>query len=101
TDNRRDAEPVALVNEGFVRQVFPNQDPIGQRVRLSLSEGFGSPYWRIVGVVRDVRFDALTREARADVFVPHIQYGPRSMIVHVRTSLGAPPMQNTLREAVR
>jgi len=100
-DNRRDAEPVALVNEGFVRQVFPNQDPIGQRVRLTLSEGFGSPYWRIVGVVRDVRFDALTREARADVFVPHTQYGPRSMIVHVRTSVGAPPMQNTLREAVR
>jgi ABC-type antimicrobial peptide transport system permease subunit len=51
--------------------------------------------------VRDVRFDALTREARVDVFVPHIQYGPRSMIVHVRTSAGAPPMQNTLREAVR
>jgi putative ABC transport system permease protein len=100
-DNRRDAEPVALVNEGFVRQFFPSQDPIGQRVRLSLSEGFGSPYWRIVGVVRDVRFDALTREARADVFVPHTQYGPRSMIVHVRTSPGAPPMQNALREAVR
>lgn len=100
-DNRRDAEPVALVNEGFVRQVFPNQDPIGQSVRLTLSEGFGSPYWRIVGVVRDVRFDALTRDARADVFVPHTQYGPRSMIVHVRTSAGAPPMQNALREAVR
>ncbi len=100
-DNRRDAEPVALVNEGFVRQVFPNQDAIGQSVRLTLSEGFGSPYWRIVGVVRDVRFDALTREARADVFVPHTQYGPRSMIVHVRTAAAAPPMQNTLREAVR
>lgn len=100
-DNRRDAEPVAIVNEGFVRQVFPGQDPIGQRVRLTLSEGFGSPYWRIVGVVRDVRFDALTREAQADVFVPHTLYGPRSMIVHVRTAMGAPPMQNAFREAVR
>jgi len=100
-DNRRDAEPVALVNEGFVRQVFPGQDPMGQRVRLTLSEGFGSPYWRIVGVVRDVRFDALTRDAQADVFVPHTLYGPRSMIVHVRTAAGAPPMQNAFREAVR
>jgi putative ABC transport system permease protein len=100
-DNRREAEPVALVNEGFVRQMFPNEDPIGQRVRLTLDEGFGSPYWRIVGVVRDVRFDALTREARADVIVPHTLYGPRSMNVHVRLAAGAPAMENTLRDAVR
>ena len=100
-DNRRDAEPVALVNEGLVRQIFPGQDPIGQRVRLTMDEGFGSPYWRIVGVVRDVRFDALTREARSDLFVPHTLYGPRSMIVHARTAPGAPPMQNAFREAVR
>ncbi|MGH7693522.1 MAG: FtsX-like permease family protein, partial [Gemmatimonadaceae bacterium] len=100
-DNRRDAEPVAVVNEGFVRQIFPNEEPIGQRIRLTMDEGFGSPYWRIVGIVHDVRFDALTREARADVIVPHTQYGPRSMNVHVRLAAGAPPMQNALHEAVR
>lgn len=100
-DNRRDAEPVALVNEGFVRELFPNEEPIGQRVRLTLDEGFGSPYWRIVGVVHDVRFDALTREARSDVFVPHILYGPRSMSIHVRLAAVAPAMQNVVRDAVR
>lgn len=53
------------------------------------------------GVVRDVRFDALTREARVDAVVPHTQYGPRSMNRHVRIAAGAPNMQNTFREAVR
>ena len=33
-DNRGDAEPVALVNEGFVRLHFPNEDPLGRRVRV-------------------------------------------------------------------
>jgi putative ABC transport system permease protein len=101
SDNRGDAEPVALVNEGFVRLHFPNEDPLGRRVRVAVDMGFGSPYWRIVGIVRDVRFDALTTDAQADVFMPHALYGPNYMTVHVRTVLGAPPLQNALREAVR
>lgn len=100
-DNRGDAEPVALVNEGFVRLHFPNEDPMGRRVRVTVDDGFGSPYWRIVGIVRDVRFDALTTDAQADLYMPHALYGPRSMTVHVRTEPGTPPLQNALREAVR
>ena len=100
-DNRSDAEPVALVNESLVRQHFSNEDPLGRRIRVGVDVGFGSPYWRIVGVVRDARFDALTREAQADVFMPHAKFGPRSMTVHVRTEPGVAPMQTALRDAVR
>ncbi len=100
-DNRDDAEPVALVSEGLVRQHFPNENPLGRRMRVSVDMGFGSPYWRIVGVVRDARFDALTREAVADVYMPHAKFGPRSMTVHVRTEPGTAPMQTALRDAVR
>ena len=51
--------------------------------------------------MRDVRFEAVTTDAQADLYMPHALYGPRSMTVHVRTEPGAPPMQNALREAVR
>ena len=100
-DNRGDAEPVALVNEGFVRLHFPNEDPLGRRVRVTVDDGFGSPTWRIVGIVRDVRFEAVTTDAQADLYMPHALYGPRSMTVHVRTEPGTPPLQNALRAAVR
>jgi predicted permease len=100
-DNHTGAEPVALVNEEFVRQHFRGRSPIGQRVQVTVDVGFGSPYWRIVGVVRDVRFDALTRDPGADVYMPHGQFGPRGMTVHVRTAEGTPPLQRAIRDAVR
>ena len=100
-DNRIDAEPVALVNEEFVRQNFPNDDPIGKRVRVTVDMGFGSPYWRVVGVVKDVRFDGLVRDAPADIYMPHALFGPQSLTVHVRTTPGATSVIPAIREVVR
>jgi putative ABC transport system permease protein len=42
-------EPVALVNESFVRQFFPRSDPVGKRIL----EGYGvnKNVYRIVGIV--------------------------------------------------
>ena len=49
--DRADSQPVAIVNETFVRMYFKGQDPVGKRV----SEG-GYPGWRtVVGVIADVK----------------------------------------------
>ncbi len=101
SDNRRDAEPVALVNEALARQVFPNEDPIGQRIRVTVDFDYGSPYWRVVGVVGDVRFSSLTESARADIYVPHALFGPLSTTVHVRTMPGGPAIMEPIRRMVR
>jgi predicted permease len=101
SDNRSDAEPVAVVNEQFVREHFPREDPIGTRVRVSVDLGYGSPAWRIVGVVGDVRFTSLTERAGADIYLPHAQYGPLSMTVHVRSAPGAPAIIQPVRDIVR
>jgi putative ABC transport system permease protein len=100
-DNRRDAEPVAMINESLARQIFPNEDPIGKRLRVTVDVGYGSPYWRIVGIVRDGRFDALTGRPSADMFLPHGQYGPNSMTMHVRLAPGATLTPTMVRDAVR
>ena len=96
-----DAEKVAVINEAFVRQNFPGEDPIGQNVRVTVGLGFGSPYWRIVGVVGDVRSRGLERETDAQIYMPHGQYGPRDMSVTVRSTPGAPPLLPVIREEVR
>ena len=46
--------PSVVVNEEFVRKVFPNEDPIGKRVKIGSLNG-GDPWNTIVGVVRDYR----------------------------------------------
>ena len=101
SDNRSDAEPVAVVNEQFVREQFPGEDPIGKRVQVAVDLGYDSPTWRIVGVVGDVRFMSLTERAGADIYLPHAQYGPLSMTVHVRSAPGAPAVIQPVRDIVR
>ncbi|HSR40893.1 MAG TPA: FtsX-like permease family protein, partial [Longimicrobiales bacterium] len=96
-----DAEPVAVVNRRFVEEVFPGEDPLGEQVRLTIDMGYGSPTWRIVGVVGDVRSSALTREPWAEIYVPHGQFGPGFMTVTVRGTPGAGPLLPALRSEVR
>ena len=96
-----DAEPVALINETFVRENFPNEEPLGQGVRVTVDLGYGSPSWRIVGIVGDVRARALELETEAQIYVPHGQYGPSSLSITVRGTPGAPPLMPALREEVR
>src|SRR4029079_11064580 len=50
------APAVVVVSESFANRVWPKLDPIGRRVQT----GFGaSPWATVVGVVSDVKHDAL------------------------------------------
>lgn len=68
------SENVAVVNEAFVKRFFkPEEDPLDQHFGLNMPENVNS--FRIVGVVRDPRFQAfqLDRPARPMFFVPLAQ----------------------------
>ncbi|HUJ40407.1 MAG TPA: ABC transporter permease [Candidatus Acidoferrales bacterium] len=65
------AEPVAVVNEAFVKRFFKSgEDPIGQHFGIDLAENANT--YRIVGVVRDAKFAGwgLYRPARPMFYVP-------------------------------
>ena len=67
-------ENVAIVNEAFVKRFFKSdEDPIGQHFGLDLPENAGT--YRIVGVVRDMKFASfgLRRPARPMFYVPLAQ----------------------------
>ncbi len=101
TDDDANAEPVAVVNETFVRENFPNEDPIGHIVRTAVSLGYGTPSWRIVGIVGDVRARALEMEAESQMYMPHGHYGPANMSVTIRGAAGVPPLLPSIRKEVR
>jgi predicted permease len=66
-----EAPHVAVVNQKFVDQYFPNQDPIGRRFGLGGPEHAGD--YQIVGVVNTIRFRDLRHEGRPFFFLPLLQ----------------------------
>jgi putative ABC transport system permease protein len=93
------AVPVMIVSESFAQKMFPDQNPIGKRVRSWRDENV---YREIVGVVRDVAIDSPTDQDRAIVYVPHAQQGWGGMTIAVRAATGQPEqLTSTLRRVVR
>ena len=71
----RGAEPVAIINEAMARQFWPDRDPLQDRLDVGggLAPELGEPARRIVGIVGDVRTDALSQNPNPAVYVPSTQ----------------------------
>ncbi|OLC84997.1 MAG: hypothetical protein AUH72_00020 [Acidobacteria bacterium 13_1_40CM_4_65_8] len=88
------AERVTVINRMMADQYWPRESPIDHRVRLSA--GFDSGIWfRIVGVVDDVRHIALSRGPVPEMYHPYFQAAVPTFSVVVRTAgdpAGAAPL---------
>jgi putative ABC transport system permease protein len=56
--DRADSLPVGMVNESFVREYFPNEDPLG--ARIAWARGNPRRWMTIIGVVGDVKHYGLS-----------------------------------------
>ena len=79
---------VAIISETLARRYFPNQDPIGKRMRFGFPPN-GNVVREVVGIVGDVRDVALSREPGPIMYVPFAQAPLYGGEVVVRSSLGA------------
>jgi hypothetical protein len=63
-----EAEPVAMVNETFVRKLMHGASPLGKHVRL------GQGKWlRVVGVIGDIRYQGPAQGVDAEAYLPFTQ----------------------------
>ncbi len=100
------APPVVIVNESFVRQYFPDEDPIGQRIAIGryqgewIHPGFEREAAEIVGVVADMRELALRTPPKRTMLVPRAQATMASPpVILLRSDRPAAAMAR-LRDAV-
>ncbi len=99
--DERDTEtgnPVIIINQTLARRMFPNEEPLGKRIRSWRDE---NKLREIVGVVADVRYYGRDDELKGLVYVPHVQDSWRAMALNVRTHGDPNAAINSIRDQVK
>ena len=75
TSDTKASAPVMIVNQQFKRKYFPNENPVGQHLKVGAGMGpdFEEPAREIVGVVGDVKQAGLDSPAPAIMYLPSAQ----------------------------
>jgi predicted permease len=92
----KDAAPVAIVNEAFVRQLLPGEGPVGKRFRHSTT----GKWIQIAGVVEDGKYRSLGEAPSPTVFEPIEQNWSPGQTLVARSPLAETETLRLLRRTV-
>lgn len=91
---------VAIVNEAFVRRMFPGSDALGRYVSIDFYDRQQGPR-QIVGVLRDTRSAGGDLKTRAEIYIPLRQSTTALLHLVVKADRpGDPALLSQLRAAV-
>ncbi len=100
----QDHPGVALVNESFVKHYFPNENPLGQRMKPGppgrIWKGQKLTSFEIVGVVHDVKLAGLDAPSEPAYYLPASQAPLEDMMILVRTTTDPLTIVGAVRQAV-
>src|SRR3984885_14570399 len=97
TDSDDDkALPVAIVDQTLARQYWPNENPIGKRIKSGPIQST-NPWLNIIGVVGDVKSDSLELQEAPHIYLSDFQSPAYNSVIYLRTA-GDP---GSLGDAIR
>jgi putative ABC transport system permease protein len=79
------ASPIAVISESMARQSWPGKNPLGKRIRMGRPEE-GQPFRTVVGIVGDVKPNAMDHDPTPTAYVPLAQQPDAASAFVVRTS---------------
>jgi predicted permease len=89
---------VAVINEAFARKHWPNENPVGKRLKLSPE----SPAWTsVAGVVADARTESLAEGTIPQIYLCAYQRPAKDLAIFVRGRLDTAAIPVQLREQVQ
>jgi putative ABC transport system permease protein len=77
-----DAPRVAVISQGLARRYFPNENPVGKKLKLKI----GAEWLTVVGVAADFHQHGYDREPRPMVYVPYAQMPTESLDLALRVN---------------
>ena len=90
---------ITIIDERLAKQYWPNQNPIGKRVRFGPPED-NEPWHTIVGVVSAVRHQRMQEETDPSVYMPHQKVPTSGMTIVARTSSNPRDFTRAIRNEV-
>jgi predicted permease len=91
-----EAPGLVIVSETFARRFWPDQDPLGKRLRVPWVE----QWWTVVGIAGDVHQDDLAGEIDLALYRPYAQDPIRNMTLAIRTGESPQALAANLRAVV-
>ena len=98
--DRQDAPPVVIINDTFARHYFPNQNPIGRRIKIGGPERPRNPWMQVIGVVGDVKYGGLETVSEPAFYQPYQQIGWSSNYLVLRARSDPRQLAGAVRNAV-
>jgi putative ABC transport system permease protein len=106
-----DSPKTVVVNETLARRLWPDEDPIGKRLKQGWPETpdhptrpdvYFSPWREVVGVVSDVKTNGITSETPLQAYLPILQEPARFLAIVIRSAADpaslAPPLESVVRD---
>jgi putative ABC transport system permease protein len=80
-----DKPTLTVINETLAQRLWPDEDPIGKRLKQGWPED-KTPWREVIGVVADVKLNGVDQETPLQSYFPLVQDPPRLMSLVVRAS---------------
>jgi putative ABC transport system permease protein len=94
----QNAPGVIVINESMVKRYWPNEDPLGKRIKIGLFNS-DNPWLTIVGIAQDVKH-GLDRQSPREFFRPYSQAAWPMMTVVARTASSPGAFINPIKQAL-
>jgi putative ABC transport system permease protein len=91
---------VVMISETAAQRWWPNQDPIGRRVKVPSFDDSAPPWRTVIGVVQDVKQAGLDAPHTMQLYLPHAQYSTGSLTLVIRTSSDPMALADEVRHLV-
>ncbi|MBV9406467.1 MAG: ABC transporter permease, partial [Acidobacteriaceae bacterium] len=96
--DRKDAQPVAIIDDNLARRYWPNENPIGKRLKHNSQD----PWATIVGIVGHVKQSSLAADSGRGAYYFSIYQQPvTDSFLIARGNLASAQLSEIIRNAVR
>jgi hypothetical protein len=91
---------VGVINQAMAARVFPQEDPIGRRIRIGPPNP-EAPWITVIGVAGSVRHGSLEETPKPELYLSYRQNAPVVPFLAIRTTGDPAALAAPVREAIR